>query len=67
MGVPKPRREGQSGGMNHRSNHGAFRASGGSVKPPKKGGCGLLALLVLASPLFAAAGMVYYHTSRHAP
>lgn len=45
MGVPRPRREGQSGG---------------SVKPPKRGSAAI-ALLVLASPVLAAVGMVYYH------
>jgi hypothetical protein len=60
MAVPKPRREGQRGGMNHRSNHGAFRASGGNVKPPKKGGCLALFLLFMTVP-GTFFGMIYHH------
>lgn len=52
MPIPKPRREGQSGGMKHGSSGSASRArggspgaprkgykSGGGAKPPKKPGC----------------------------
>jgi hypothetical protein len=50
MGIPKPRREGQSGGMNHRSSYGGFRNSGGNVKPPSKL-CALFLFVVLALPV----------------
>jgi hypothetical protein len=65
MAVPKPRREGQSGGMSHRDSYRGFRNSGGSVKPPKKG-CGLTALILafmLVTPVASAVGMVYWHTA----
>ena len=64
--TPKQRGAGQTGGHGgHRKNIGAFRASGGSVKPPKKG-CPLTALvlmLYLVTPVAAAVGMVYYHAA----
>lgn len=46
MAVPSQRKSGQFGGDGHRANKGAFRASGGSVKPPSKGCFGVFALFV---------------------
>jgi hypothetical protein len=57
MSVPKQRGAGQRGGDGHRSNKGAFRASGGSVKPPKKG-CPLALLVGMAYVLTPATAFV---------
>lgn len=42
--IPKQRGSGMFGGDGHRSNRGAFRNSGGSVRPPNKG-CAVLVLM----------------------
>lgn len=55
--APKQRKPGQFGGDGHRSNKGAFRASGGHVKPPSKS-CGLLAVVVLLSGMGAVATLI---------
>ena len=57
MGIPKPRREGQSGGMRHRSNYRAFGNSGGSVRPPSKGCLGAFLLIVAVPLALVAAGV----------
>jgi hypothetical protein len=58
--VPKPRREGQSGGMNHRSSYKGMRNSGGNVKPPSKGCLALvLAMVGVGSLLAYGAGQVF--------
>jgi hypothetical protein len=73
MAAPKPRREGQSGGMNHTRSQASSarrggdpgRYGGGGGKPPKSG-CPLKALvlmLYLVTPVTAFAGMIYL---RHA-
>jgi hypothetical protein len=54
--VPKPRREGQSGGMNHRSSYKGFRGSGGNVKPPSKG-CLVIVLAGVSTVALAAYGV----------
>lgn len=56
MAVPKQRGPGAFGGDGHRSNKGAFRASGGSVKPPKKG-CMSVLVLVVGGLTFASYGL----------
>lgn len=59
MAIPNQRKSGQFGGDGHRSNKGAFRASGGSVKPPK-GGCLGVVLIVAFTPLaFGASALVW--------
>ena len=72
MGAPKPRREGQRGGMNHTGSQARSSRRGGDPgrfggggKPPKSG-CPLsavLLLLYLVTPVTAFAGMIYL---RHA-
>lgn len=63
--IPKPRREGQSGGMNHRSSNSGFRRSGGNVKPPGGGwfNCGVVALagLGLVGATLATGSVALYH------
>lgn len=62
--VPKPRREGGRGGMNHTGSQARSARRGGNPGgyggPPKKG-CALVAVAMLASPVLAAVGMAYYH------
>lgn len=55
MGVPKQRGAGQFGGDRHRSNKGAFRASGGHVKPPSRG-CLVLVIPAVTVPVGAVWG-----------
>jgi hypothetical protein len=70
MGVPKPRREGGRGGMNHTGSQARSARRGGDPgryggKPPKSG-CPLTAvvlLLYLITPVAAFTGMIYL---RHA-
>ena len=50
MGIPKQRKSGSFGGDGHRANKGAFRRSGGSVKPPSWG-CLLIVLVILVVPV----------------
>lgn len=72
MGAPRPRREGQSGGMNHTGSQARSarrggdpgRFGGGGGKPPKKKGCELaviLGLLYLLTPATAFTAMVWRH------
>ena len=58
--IPGQRKSGSFGGDGHRSNRSAFRRSGGSVKPPKKG-CALVGLAMIGSPVLAAVATAYYH------
>ena len=68
MGAPKPRREGQRGGMNHTGSQARSARRGGDPgrfggKPPKSG-CPLAALhlfLLLVTPAVAASAMVWRH------
>jgi hypothetical protein len=65
--TPKPRREGQRGGMNHTGSQARSARRGGDPGrygggPPKKGGCPLAALhlfLLLATPAMAFTAMVW--------
>lgn len=55
--IPKQRSGGQFGGSGgHRANRGAFRASGGNVRPPSKG-CLVLALLMLTGTMASGYGL----------
>lgn len=58
--APKPRREGQSGGMNHTGSQSRSARRGGDPGryggPPKKG-CALVLLAGAASVLLASAGV----------
>jgi hypothetical protein len=58
--TPKPRREGQSGGMNHTGSQARSARRGGDPGryggPPKKG-CALVLLAGAASVLLAGAGV----------
>lgn len=63
MAVPKPRREGKRGGMNHTASQARSARRGGNPGryggPPKKG-CALIAFTLAAAPtIAAAAGIVY--------
>lgn len=64
MAVPKPRREGGRGGMNHTGSQARSARRGGNPGrygggPPKKG-CAVIAFALVAAPaITAAAGIVY--------
>jgi hypothetical protein len=68
MAAPKPRREGQRGGMNHTGSQASSARRGGDPgryggKPPKSG-CPLSALvlmLYLVTPATAFTAMVWRH------
>lgn len=64
MAVPKPRREGGRGGMNHTGSQARSARRGGNPGryggPPKKG-CAIIAVALLAIPaIVGTAAGVYY-------